>query len=975
MKPGFESIFHKLIEWGLVLLFFLIVSLPSSFTQSPYSKTYSTHEGLIHPQITTLFKDTRNYLWIGTKGGVSRFNGKSFENFDVAQLGIYGDIHQFYEDSSHCIWAIAKDGLTIYNGVEWKSFKFESALHDAGGSAFYKDSFYFIDSYSELNIFSNGNFSKRNLINLCGKPLRNIFYDPFTHKFYTVLANSFSIGVCERDTVRIFKNYQAEELGSYPGMRTYLYRTFKDGIALIYDLKDSLIAKIPVLFEKGEYIYTPNEGRESLFWNALNGLNNKNLNLHAFFKNERGKPDITALCIDSYNYWLGTERGLIKISKAGFLFYNKDSIPFPWAIIENKNHELIVGDFLNGLFLIKPDGSIQRISSKELWYFHPCMDATGRVFLYRENEIYSLIDNKLQLIPKLSKENPDFTASLFLSWSSRINKLLGAQRGGFFIYDPTTQELEFVKWDHKDFLSFHTLCLYEDTEGMIWAGSRKGLIKYDIQKKNFQYFPNEACLAKGILSICKASDTSFYIGTYNGVWEFGIRSNTYSLSLEILNTNIISSLTNYKDSLLLISHNKGITVWNLKDKTQYREFNYNNGFPGMMPDQNAAYVDSRSNYYVGAFDRLCVIPVTDLWHDEEALRIQFTKLNGQYIAYQSNILTCKNGKGISIEFDLIGTNRPVDCRFRYRIQNKTGWSDWFPYQYFILPELASGTYNLELETNWEELQNNPLGKAALLKFKVEQQIWKEPYFPILVSCILVLFILGLIYAFYHYKMSQKKVHLLKQESKYHQARMLTAQINPHFMSNFLTSIQNSVSYQDTERANEKLLQVADFLRKFLGSINSNEQGGLIRINEELEIIRIFLEMQNVLHNGNLDWKIQLPPAFDATEWCVPPLILQPYVENAVVWGIDGRESRKGRIRIILTEHQHSLDVIIEDDGIGIDQAKRSRMHRERKQEESGAEIVKQRLALLKSMGIDISLSISSNENGTVVQISYPKIKS
>lgn len=80
-------------------------------------------------------------------------------------------------------------------------------------------------------------------------------------------------------------------------------------------------------------------------------------------------------------------------------------------------------------------------------------------------------------------------------------------------------------------------------------------------------------------------------------------------------------------------------------------------------------------------------------------------------------------------------------------------------------------------------------------------------------------------------------------------------------------------------------------------------------------------MQNVLHNGNLDWKIQLPPAFDATEWCVPPLILQPYVENAVVWGIDGRESRKGRIRIILTEHQHSLDVIIEDDGIGIDQAK------------------------------------------------------
>ena len=134
-------------------------------------------------------------------------------------------------------------------------------------------------------------------------------------------------------------------------------------------------------------------------------------------------------------------------------------------------------------------------------------------------------------------------------------------------------------------------------------------------------------------------------------------------------------------------------------------------------------------------------------------------------------------------------------------------------------------------------------------------------------------------------------------------------------------------------------------------------------------------MQNVLHNGNLDWKIQIPPEFDTTEWCVPPLILQPFVENAVVWGIDGKESRKGVISITIVENKNSLDVSIEDDGVGIAQAKKSRLYRERKQEESGAEIVRQRLALLKTMGIEIKISISSNEKGTVVQISYPKIKS
>ncbi|MBK9108586.1 MAG: hypothetical protein IPM92_09520 [Saprospiraceae bacterium] len=344
---------------------------------------------------------------------------------------------------------------------------------------------------------------------------------------------------------------------------------------------------------------------------------------------------MTSLWIDSYNYWLGTERGLVKIPKAGFQFYNRDSIPFPWAISEDSQQNMIVGDFLNGLYKIKPDGYIQKISAKDRWYFHPALDPTGRTFVYRENEIYALYQNELQYLPKLSKENPDFTASLYLTWSRQLQKLLGAQRGGFFIYEPNTQELEFVKWGHKDFSSFHTLCLYEDLNGIIWAGSRKGLIRCDIHLKKYQYFSNEESPSKGILSICKASDTSIFIGAYNGVWEFSLISHTSTLALPVLRNNIISSLINYKDSLLLISHNKGITAWNLRDRTQYREFNFHNGFPGIMPDQNAAFLDSRRNYWIAAFDRLCVIPLSSLWHEGEALRIQFTKLNSTYIPFRT----------------------------------------------------------------------------------------------------------------------------------------------------------------------------------------------------------------------------------------------------------------------------------------------------------------------------------------------------
>ncbi|MBK9640780.1 MAG: hypothetical protein IPO72_05645 [Saprospiraceae bacterium] len=112
----------------------------------------------------------------------------------------------------------------------------------------------------------------------------------------------------------------------------------------------------------------------------------------------------------------------------------------------------------------------------------------------------------------------------------------------------------------------------------------------------------------------------------------------------------------------------------------------------MIPDQNSAYLDSRGNYWVSGMDRLCLIRADLLWHEEEPLRIQYTKVNGKFLEYGQEIAFSNSGKSISIEFDVIGNLRPIEQKFRYRIIGKTSWSDWFNYQHFILPELASGKY-------------------------------------------------------------------------------------------------------------------------------------------------------------------------------------------------------------------------------------------------------------------------------------------
>ncbi|MBK8448857.1 MAG: hypothetical protein IPL42_02040 [Saprospiraceae bacterium] len=79
---------------------------------------------------------------------------------------------------------------------------------------------------------------------------------------------------------------------------------------------------------------------------------------------------------------------------------------------------------------------------KSRWYFHPCKDEKGRIYLYKETEVYQLENGSLKLIPELSNLNAGFTACLYLFWSNKLKKLICSQRGGIWIYDPELGNVE-----------------------------------------------------------------------------------------------------------------------------------------------------------------------------------------------------------------------------------------------------------------------------------------------------------------------------------------------------------------------------------------------------------------------------------------------------------------------------------------------------------------------------------------------------
>lgn len=201
-------------------------------------------------------------------------------------------------------------------------------------------------------------------------------------------------------------------------------------------------------------------------------------------------------------------------------------------------------------------------------------------------------------------------------------------------------------------------------------------------------------------------------------------------------------------------------------------------------------------------------------------------------------------------------------------------------------------------------------------------------------------------------------------------KMMASQIHPHFLFNALESIRMNAHLRGEK-------EIANIVRLLGKLMRKNLEVGRERapIKEEIEMIRSYLEIQKFRYEDRLEYEITLDPA--AAEVMIPPLIIQPLVENSVVHGLENKEGTVHvSIAITLTENQE-IQVIVMDDGIGMKEGRLSEIMEvitkaeEEEQGRIGLRNVQQRLTLY--YGAEHGLSISSREGeGTRITFSIPK---
>jgi two-component sensor histidine kinase len=328
---------------------------------------------------------------------------------------------------------------------------------------------------------------------------------------------------------------------------------------------------------------------------------------------------------------------------------------------------------------------------------------------------------------------------------------------------------------------------------------------------------------------------------------------------------------------------------------------------------------------------------------------------------------------------------------RYKLEadrKNASWQYAPAYSTIHYEGLQPGKYKLVLQSS--NAANEFNGREKILMISISPAFWNTWWFRI----VAVLFLIAIIYGVLRWRLlqrfrlklerSEKEKQLadfgqknaeLQQQKIELEMQALRAQMNPHFIFNSLNSINRFILQNNRAQASEYLTKFSKLVRMIL----QNSQASLISLETELEALGLYLEMEALRFNYHFDYNITTSKELDVEVLQVPPLILQPYVENAIWHGLMHKEE-KGQLNIDVRDEDDHLYFRITDNGIGRPKAAELASKSATKHKSMGLRITKDRIAMLeKTNGGESPVKIIDLENedgsaaGTEVVIKMPAI--
>ncbi|GLR18177.1 hypothetical protein GCM10007940_27920 [Portibacter lacus] len=198
---------------------------------------------------------------------------------------------------------------------------------------------------------------------------------------------------------------------------------------------------------------------------------------------------------------------------------------------------------------------------------------------------------------------------------------------------------------------------------------------------------------------------------------------------------------------------------------------------------------------------------------------------------------------------------------------------------------------------------------------------------------------------------------------------LRSQMNPHFLFNSLSSINNYIMKENPQEASRYLTRFSQLMRNILN--NSKEQ--FVSLSQEIEALQLYIELENLRFKSKFKFDLNIDKEVRISHLLIPSMLIQPYVENAIKHGLFPKKT-SGNLSIKIFEKNEQLHIEIADDGIGRVHSLQSKSKQDLDRKSHGMEISSNRIDLLnKIYDLNASLAIEDLTPGTKVTLTLKRI--
>ena len=563
-----------------------------------------------------------------------------------------------------------------------------------------------------------------------------------------------------------------------------------------------------------------------------------------------------------------------------------------------------------------------------------------------------------------------------------------ATSNGLTIHNPVTKQMRHLYHDDANPNSLSSNdCrqVFELEPGIFLISTDYGLNRLNERTNSWEVFlpvPGDllSISSESVFGVFRDSHDEIWVYTNGGgINRFDPNTNTFEhfSKLDGLSDDIVYGMSEDQYGYFWITTNNGLSRFDPSEE-RFIDFDVQDGLLSNEFNLNGIFTREDGEVFVGSVNGISSFFPMGQTAPSETTTLQFTRFvihdgrDGIEVPVNKPINLQYDENSFSVSFAVMDFTNPYKNRFEYRLDNyDESYTSIVDGRHQVeYRKLPPGTYTLTVKGY------NSFGTSTQdsLTITIIPAWFQTLFFKVFsVSFILALTSL-IIYIRYkgisHRHQMEKKLLTIQNELIQSQKFALRSQMNPHFIFNSLNSIQNFVLKNEVDAANYYLSNFSILMRRVL----EYSQFNLINLDEEIQLIDLYIKMEKLRFSNKFDVLVDVDPEIDVHSVKIPPMLLQPYLENAILHGLQ-LIKHKGLLHVRFIDQVNNMAIEIRDNGIGRTRAKEIRAKQMHKSK--GLINIEKRIQLYNKINPDpIEVTITDlYENdqpaGTLVKLIIP----